>query len=153
SVSGSPFPAGPSPQSVTIEHTGHFLYVPNGNGASISAYAIDQLTGALVSVAGSPFATGSVPFAAVVRKSFLSVANSFSRTVSQYAINPTTGTLTSIANPFPTGSAGPMALTVSPNEPLLYVANHDADVVLVLGIRTDGTIFNESSIRTRGSPL
>jgi YVTN family beta-propeller protein len=152
-VSGSPFPSGPNPQSVAIEQTGHFLYVPNGNGASVSAYAINQTTGALLPVPGSPFAAGSIPVAAVARKSFLYVGNSFDKTVSQYAIDLTTGSLTQVAAPFPTGSSGPLGLTVSPGAPLLYVADHDSDVVLVLGIRMDGSVFNESSIRTRGAPL
>src|SRR6195256_698006 len=152
-VAGSPFPSGANPQSVAIEQTGHFLYAPNGNGASISAYAINQTTGALQPVPGSPFPAGSIPVAAVVRKSFLYVGNSFDKTISQYAINPMTGSLTPIAAPFSTGSSGPLGLTVSPGAPLLYVADHDSDIVVVLGIRPDGTVFNESSIRTRGAAL
>src|SRR4029077_3718013 len=151
-VAGSPFPAGPSPQSVAIQH-GKFLYVPNGNGASVSAYAINSTTGALVEVAGSPFSTGSVPVAAVTKNSFLFVGNSADKTVSQYSINPTTGVLTQIAVPFPTGKSGPLGLTANPKEPLLYVADHDSDEVVVLGITKTGVLFNESNMRSRGSAL
>jgi len=151
-VAGSPFPAGPSPQSVAIQH-GKFLYVTNGNGASVSAYAINTKTGALVEVAGSPFSTGSIPVPAVIKNSFLFVGNSADKTVSQYSIDPTTGVLTQIAAPFPTGKSGPLGLTVSPTEPLLYVADHDSDEVIVLGITKTGVLFNESSMRSRGSAL
>jgi 6-phosphogluconolactonase len=152
SVPGSPFTTGPSPQSVAIEH-GKFLYVPNGNGASISAYAINSTTGALTQVPGSPFSTGSVPVAAVTKNSFLFVGNSADKTVSQYAIDKDTGVLTQIASPFSTGSAGPLGLAASPTEPLLYVADHDSDEVLVLGITKAGVLFNESSMRSRGRAL
>src|SRR5229473_6002276 len=151
-VAGSPFAAGPSPQSVAIQH-GKFLYVPNGNGASVSAYAINTKTGALVEVAGSPFSAGSVPAAAVTKNSFLFVGNSADKTVSQYSIDPTTGALTQITAPFPTGKSGPLGLTVSPMEPLLYVADHDSDEVVVLGITKAGVLYNESSMRSRGSAL
>jgi len=151
-VAGSPFAAGASPQSVAIQH-GKFLYVPNGNGASVSAYAINTKTGALVEVTGSPFPAGSVPAAVVTKNSFLFVGNSADKTVSQYSIDPTTGVLTQIAAPFATGKSGPLGLTVSPTEPLLYVADHDSDEVMVLGITKAGVLFNESSMRSRGSAL
>jgi 6-phosphogluconolactonase len=152
-VSGSPFPSGPNPQSVAIQKQGKFLYVPNGNGASVSAFAINSTTGMLTQVPGSPFAAGSVPVSAVTKNSFLFVGNSADKTVSQYAINLTTGVLTQIAAPFSTGASGPLGLTASPNEPLLYVADHDSDEVLDLGIFKDGVLFEESSIRTRGGAI
>src|SRR3984893_8329454 len=151
-VAGSPFAAGASPQSVAIQH-GKFLYVPNGNGASVSAYAINTKTGALLEVGGSPFPTGSVPAAVVTKNSFLFVGNSADKTVSQYSIDPTTGVLTQIAAPFPTGKSGPLGLTANPREPLLYVADHDSDEVVVLGITKYGVLFNESSMRSRGNAL
>jgi len=58
-------------------------YVPNGNGANVSAYAINPKTGALAQVPGSPFPAGSIPVAAVANNSFLFVGNSFDKTVSQ----------------------------------------------------------------------
>src|SRR4030088_1186866 len=151
-VPGSPFAAGPNPQSVVIQH-GKFLYVPNGNGASVSAYAINSKTGALVEVAGSPFSTGSIPVAAVTMNSFLFVGNSADKTVSQYSINPPTCVLPKTAPPSPTGSSGPLALTASPTEPLIYVADHDSDEVVVLGITKAGALYNDSSMRSRGRAL
>src|ERR1035441_112170 len=135
-VTGSPFPSGRNPQSVVIEHQGKFLYVPNGNDASVSAYAINSTTGALTQIAGSPFAAGSVPVAAVSKKSFLYVGNSADKTVSQYAIDPMTGALSQIAAPFPTGMSGPLGLAISPDEPLLYVADHDSEEAIVIAVPT-----------------
>ncbi len=152
-IQGSPFPCGFKPQSVEIALHGKFLYVPNGSGGNISGYAIDPVTGALAQVSGSPFPAGSIPVAAVNKNSFLYVANSADKTISQYAINPTTGTLSLIAAPFVTGNSGPLALTISPTEPLLYVADYDSNEVVVLGIRTNGTLYNESSTRSRGNAI
>ena len=152
-VAGSPFPTGPNPQSGAIDSHGKFFYVPNENGASVSAYAINPTSGALTQIPGSPFAAGSIPVVAVIRRSFLYVGNSADKTVSQYSINLTTGALTQLAAPFSTGDSGPMSLSVSPSEPLLYVADHDSDEVVVLGLKESGVLFNEGSIFTRGSPL
>ncbi|HEU4685872.1 MAG TPA: beta-propeller fold lactonase family protein [Nitrospira sp.] len=55
------FAAGNSPHSLTVDPTGQFLYTANINSASISAFHIDQTTGALTQLAGSPFTTGGDP--------------------------------------------------------------------------------------------
>ena len=152
-VPGSPFPSGSNPQCVAIPPHGKFLYVPNGNGANVSGYAINSKTGALVQVPGSPFSAGSVPAAAAASNSFLFVGNSADKTVSQYVINATSGSLTQVAAPFSTGNSGPLGITASPTEPLIYVADHDSDELLVLGRTKAGVLFNESSVRTRGSAI
>src|SRR5437870_4186065 len=61
-VPGSPFPAGSGPGWISVDPTGRFVYVANcaalcsGSGpGSVSGYAINQSTGALVPVPGSPF--------------------------------------------------------------------------------------------------
>ena len=153
-VTGSPFPSGPSPQSIVIDSHCKFLYAPNGNGASVSAYAIDRTTGALTSVPGSPFATGSVPVTAAIVKSYVFVGNSADKTISQFTIDPTTGSLSQLAPPFSTRNSGPLALAANPAQPLLYVADHDSDEVLVLGITAKHpSLFYESIIRSRGSAI
>lgn len=58
-MSGSPFPAGASPQQVVVTPSGQFLYASDGNDpqGGISAYTIDSSTGNLTPIAGSPFPT------------------------------------------------------------------------------------------------
>jgi len=63
---GSPVSAGSGVSSLAVDPSGKYLYAVNStnnfpNGNSVSAYAIDQSTGSLSSISGSPFAAGSYP--------------------------------------------------------------------------------------------
>jgi 6-phosphogluconolactonase (cycloisomerase 2 family) len=60
-IVGSPFPTGAGPNALIVDNLSKFLYVVNGRANSISVYAIDQTTGALTAVAGSPFAMAVNP--------------------------------------------------------------------------------------------
>ena len=64
-VTGSPFPAGSTPSSVTVNPAGTFAYVTNQNSSNVSAYSINATTGALTQVAGSPFTAGTNPYSVV----------------------------------------------------------------------------------------
>jgi len=152
SLPTSPIAAGTGPSAIAMDPFGKFLYVANAGSANVSAYSIAAKTGVLAEVSGSPFPAGSNPVSAVLTSSgkFLFVGNSTEKTISQYGIDRTTGALVSIASSFSTGPAGPLGLTVHPREPLLYVADHDASEIRVLGITKAGVLFNESSIRSRG---
>ena len=55
------FAAGNTPHALTFDTSGQFLYTANINDATISAYGVDQNSGALTPVAGSPFPTGGDP--------------------------------------------------------------------------------------------
>ena len=84
-----------------------FAFVANSGSNNISAYLIDNTSGALTAVAGSPFATGANPSAVIFDPSgqFAYVANAGSNNVSAYTINTTTGVLTAIAgSPFAAGA-------------------------------------------------
>jgi 6-phosphogluconolactonase len=69
-VAGSPFLAGKDTLWVTVDPSGQFVYVTNENfyGASgnVSAYTIDQSTGALRAVSGSPFPAGHLPLSLAI---------------------------------------------------------------------------------------
>jgi 6-phosphogluconolactonase len=54
-------PAGALPINLAVDPSGQFVYAANFNADSISAYVVDTATGALMPVAGSPFATGGQP--------------------------------------------------------------------------------------------
>jgi 6-phosphogluconolactonase (cycloisomerase 2 family) len=151
-VEGSPFVTGLNPSRPALDPKGEFLFLPNSAEASVSVYSIDRKTGALKQVSGSPFPTGHEPVSAVTSVSgeFLYVGNRQDKTVSQYFVNRPAGVLTPLATPFSTGLSGPYSLTASPDEPLLYVSDHDSNEVLVLGHSPSGLLFKESLIRTRG---
>jgi 6-phosphogluconolactonase len=100
-IAGTPFSTnGLSSTAAQIEPSGKFLYVSNQVSANIQAYAIDQTTGVLTNVPGSPFATGEFPFPLQIDASgkYLYVAAFTSRTVSSYAIDATTGALTLVSS-------------------------------------------------------
>ncbi|MGA9272760.1 MAG: beta-propeller fold lactonase family protein, partial [Candidatus Cybelea sp.] len=56
-VAGSPFSTGSEPWGAVVDPKGKFIYVTNLSSNNVSAYTINVTTGALHSVAGSPFAT------------------------------------------------------------------------------------------------
>ena len=101
-VPGSPFAAPTGTAFVTNDPSGRFLYALNcgancsGTGSgNIAAYKIDQLTGALTPIAGSPFATGQYPYSLAIDPTghFAYVANAGSGNVYSYSINSKTGRL------------------------------------------------------------
>ncbi|HEY2677074.1 MAG TPA: beta-propeller fold lactonase family protein [Steroidobacteraceae bacterium] len=53
--------AGALPISLTVDPSGAFVYAANYNSNDISAYMVDEATGALIPVPGSPFAAGTQP--------------------------------------------------------------------------------------------
>jgi 6-phosphogluconolactonase (cycloisomerase 2 family) len=103
-VAGSPFAAGISPCSASIDASGRFLYVANcgnthlGGGGNISAYAIDSTTGALAPVTGSPFAARGFPTSVDVAPNgaFVYVVDSGFLLV--YSVDSGTGGLTLLAD-------------------------------------------------------
>ncbi len=112
-VTGSPFAAGARPQSVTVHPSGRFAYVANGCidlsncKGTVSAFALDNSTGALHAIAGSPFAAGFYPNSVTVDPSgrFAYAPNYWDDTVSVYSINGSTGVLHAVAgSPYPTGN-------------------------------------------------
>jgi len=118
-IPGTPYPTnGTSAMPARIHPTGKFLYVSNRFSNNIQAYAIDQTTGALANVPGSPFATGLTPSAVEIDVSgrFLFVANADSHTVSAYSIDGGTGAL-ALIDSVPAGTA-PTSIEIVGLEPL-----------------------------------
>jgi 6-phosphogluconolactonase len=128
-VAGSPFAAGESPGSVTVDPSGRFVFVANFTGGlyggAVSAYTINSSTGALREVAGSPLGDeiGSISVAVDPSGVFAYVANWSESNVSAYTINRSTGTLSAVAgSPFAAGN-GPISVTVDPLGRFAYVTN------------------------------
>src|SRR2546428_375428 len=108
-----------------------FVYVANRLSNNVSGYAIDDATGSLVPIPGSPFAAGLHPVDIAADRSgrFLNVANmgdpptSVFGNLSAYQIDPVTGALTAVGgSPFAT-SLFPEGVTVHPTGRFVYVAN------------------------------
>jgi 6-phosphogluconolactonase (cycloisomerase 2 family) len=90
---------------VSTDPSGAYLYATVGS--TVAVYAIDQTTGALTAVSGSPYAAGVNAYSAATdpARKFLYVGNDGADTVSAYTIDATTGTLTAVpGSPFAAGS-------------------------------------------------
>jgi 6-phosphogluconolactonase len=102
-----------------------FVYVANDGSADVSAFTLDDDTGVLVEIEGSPFAAGPGPIHVTSDPEgrFLFVANGDEDTpsVSVFAIDPDTGALAEVDDsPFSTGDA-PWCTAVSPDGAYVYV--------------------------------
>ena len=119
---------------VTCTQAARFAYVANRNANTISVYAIDSSSGALISVGPSVSSFGLEPIALVVEPNgkHLYVAQYASNTVSVYSIDTSSGTTSSgtltRSEVIPTGR-GPVALAIDPTNTHLYVANLTDDTV------------------------
>ena len=108
---GSVIPGGLAPWAITTDVTGSYVYM-TGNDSSIYAYAIDNTTGELTNITGSPFAATAPSRGITADPSgkFLYVANSSQ--LLGYGITAGKGTLKVLSgSPFTAGN-GPLALSV-----------------------------------------
>jgi 6-phosphogluconolactonase (cycloisomerase 2 family) len=122
------------PITVAATPNNKFLYVANQSSGSVCGYAIDQLTGELGVVAGSPFVAGAALRTVVTDSTgeFLYVANmgiplangtadpANPSSISAYTIDSSTGVLTAIAgSPYVT-SMSPSPIVADPNGNFLF---------------------------------
>jgi 6-phosphogluconolactonase (cycloisomerase 2 family) len=149
SVPGSPFAAETGTAFVTVNPSGTFLYALNcgalcsASGAGdVQAFTIDQNTGALTPIPGSPFLAGSNPFALAIDSTghFAYSANFGSNDVSAFSIDNQTGALTQVGLPAPTGGTLPLSIIVDPWGQFVYTANTGSSNVSAFAINFDGSL-------------
>jgi 6-phosphogluconolactonase (cycloisomerase 2 family) len=131
-TAGSPFtaPSFTSADIMTVDASGKFLYVGQvfaSNG--VAAFAINQTTGALTPIPGSPFTTlGVAQIRASLTGEFLlgvaqiqdAGASATDTHIHVFSLNATTGVPTEVSgSPFATTSA-PFDLAISPNGKFVY---------------------------------
>jgi 6-phosphogluconolactonase (cycloisomerase 2 family) len=130
-IAGSPYATGPNPISITVDPSGKFAYAVNFNSGgvgSVSAYTIDGGTGALTSVAGSPFAAGdgSASMAIDPTGRFAYVINkndSPGGDVSGYTIDAATGALIAMPDSPFLSRSGAFAVAIAPNGKFGYIGS------------------------------
>jgi 6-phosphogluconolactonase len=130
-----------------------FLYVPTGI-SQIEGYTIDQTSGALTAITGSPFAAQSEDDTVTTdpKGQFLFVGGRFSSLVSAYQINPSTGALTPApGSPFQSFNVVfANSLTVDSTGSFLYVGQtFSTNPVAVFAINATTGALSEVS----GSPF
>ena len=114
-----------SPTWIMTDRAGKYVYVVNSGSNTISEYSIDQTTGALTPLTGSPtIATGTAPlFGTTDVNGHVYVANQGPpQSVSGYSIDSNTGQLTSVgADTTITGATFTINVTTDPTGKYLYV--------------------------------
>jgi 6-phosphogluconolactonase (cycloisomerase 2 family) len=123
-ITGQPFANanGSSPDSPAIEPTGQYLYVNNNGAQTISAFSINQSSGALTQLSGSPFSiagTGENNQLVIdPTGSYLYVANQAGKgNITGFAIDTSSGALTPLPNsPFTMGTG----VTQGPTQIVIY---------------------------------
>ena len=139
-IPGSPFAAGAGPGQLAIDPSGKFLFEANeystasGSGG-VFVFTINSSTGALTTVAGSPFAAESlIGFAVHPSGKFLYAVDFYTPTVEAFTIDQTTGVLTSIpGSPFPAGNS-PYKMTVDPSGKFAYITDQVGGTILAFTI-------------------
>jgi len=135
-----------------VTYAPKFAYVANANTNNVSAYSVNQATGALSAIAGSPFAAGIHPRSIAVAPSgkFAYAANLTDGTISAYTVNQTTGELISVGAAITTGvGSKPAMLTVDPTGRFVYTANNGTDKVSAFTINTSTGVLTAVA----GSPF
>jgi YVTN family beta-propeller protein len=149
--------AGAGPDSVAVDPSGMFAYVPNFGSNDVSMYTIDTTTGALASIGTGTIAAGTSPDSVAVDPAgkFAYVTNFGSNDVSMYTIDATTGALASLG----TIAAGtdPFSVAVDPAGKFAYVANTtlndtDGSVSMYTIDATTGVLTPTGTIATELSP-
>jgi 6-phosphogluconolactonase (cycloisomerase 2 family) len=147
-IPGSPFAAPTGTAFVTNDPSGRFLYALNcgavcsGSGAgNIAGYTIDQQTGALTPIVGSPFTGGEFPYSLAIDPTghFAYVANFGSGDVYSFAIDSQSGALTQVGLPAAAGTR-PISVVVDPWSQYVYTANTGSSNVSAFSINFDGSL-------------
>lgn len=112
-----------------ITSPGQFAYTADNNMGKIYAYTIDQTTGALTQVSGSPYTEGASPAAVSLSPNgkFAFSATDSGKKIYAFTVNQSTGQLTPVAgSPFATGFATGSTypdIAVNPQSTYLYLAS------------------------------
>jgi 6-phosphogluconolactonase (cycloisomerase 2 family) len=146
-VAGSPFSTQINPQSLLVDSTGKYLYVADASfDGYIDGFTIDQVSGALTPLAGSPFlitpavgcsGTFASDIAEDVPGGHFYTSDSFDNAISGYSMSTKAGTLTQVQGSAfpdypcvdPMVAFNPDTLTVVPSGKFLYAGNGLAQTI------------------------
>lgn len=155
-IAGSPYSTENGPQALVVDPSGKYLYVADATGF-IDAFTIDQVSGALTPLPGSPFklsttkpACGAFPTDIVdYLGRRLYTANSFDDSISGFKIAGTVGTITQIAgSPWPdeggcnilnsSSAFNPESIAIDGTGKFLYGVNGDMEEIAIYAIGSNG---------------
>ena len=150
-------------QIARAQTTQSYLYSIEQSANVIQGYSVNNTTGALIAVPGSPFSDVGGPVAAATNSTgtILFVANQATNSISVFAINSSLGALTEISgSPFSTGDGQqPSAISVSMDNQSLYVGSNFSEsspnngVLQTYVIAVDGSLTLASAQMTEPFPV
>ena len=138
------------PEDIVIDPTGTYAYVTNSGSAgtdanTVSAYSINQTTGALTALATPTAATGTTPYFETLDPTgkYLYVANSGGDTVSVFTLG-TGGALGTATTFTVTGATSILNVAVAPSGKYIYFLDYGdgttPGAVYAYALNADGTI-------------
>lgn len=136
-VTGSPFPAGgDSTVSVAFSPDGSLLAAANQNSNDVSVFSVGS-DDALISVAGSPFPTGSLPLSVAFSTdgSWLATGNYSDDSISLFSVGPNGGLTEVTDSPFTVNH--PRAVAFGPRG-LLATVDDDGNTMSVFSVGPSG---------------
>jgi 6-phosphogluconolactonase len=141
-ASGSTPPTGGGgPHEIAFDPASKLLFVLNHLTANVSVFKVDEQSGALTAVSGSPFSLGAAQVTSMALHTsgkFLFVTDSVNG-LHAFAVNTATGELTvATGSPFANGMIQPEFAVVHPGGKFVYVANATAPLT-VTGYTVDAT--------------
>jgi 6-phosphogluconolactonase (cycloisomerase 2 family) len=115
---------------MAVDPAEHFLYVANTIDNTLSVLAIASTTGALSTVPGSPYATGTSPVSVTVALGggYLYIANQGTGNVTAYAIS-SNGALTTVTDSPFSVTADPTSITLDASGTFLFEIDQTAKTV------------------------
>ena len=123
------YSVGVIPSAIRIDGTSRFVYVTDEESNQVYGFQVDNLSGNLVALSGSPFGTGLRPVNLTIDPSskYLYTANYNSGSVSEFVINQANGNLSTVAGSSFATNAGTSCVTVDPAlGQFLYTTNNEA---------------------------
>lgn len=155
-VAGSPFNTGfatgsPYPD-IAVSPNSQDLYLASSGDGEVVGFSIDQTSGALTALSGSPYPAGAgaagIP-AFSPNGNFLYVVNSSDNTVSGWSIGAG-GVLTSVGANVSTGGAGPVWIAFTPDGNFAYVSNGGGNSIAAFSVNTTSGVLTPLATPTYG---
>jgi 6-phosphogluconolactonase (cycloisomerase 2 family) len=148
--------AGGIPLSIDMDPKGRFVFVPNKAAASVSVFAVNQQTGSLQLVKGSPFFVGFNPYRLRVHPSgrFVFVTLWSDGQVAVLSLDQDSGRLIAVeGSPFTTESEAPVEVTFNKDGSQAYVSNYDGNDITTFNVDVEtGRMTMKEAIATRMGP-
>ena len=118
--------------AINCVNVGRFVFVTNqsdGANGDVSAFTINQTTGALTAATGSPFLADKAPSNVAVDTTgqFVYVSNKSSLDVTAFYLDPNTGILTLKASYFSTHTV-PLSIAITPTDNYLFASGGGVDM-------------------------